>query len=471
METFIKKLHINAPAEKVFCWHARPGAFERLSPPWERVRVIERTGGIENGARVLLEIRTGPIRQRWHVEHRGYQNGKQFCDFQVRGPFAHWEHFHRVEPVGAQSCWLADEIQYRLPLGAIGRWLGGRFVRRKLAGLFAYRHEITAADVAAHHKTSGGTTMNIAMSGSHGLIGEQLIPFLTTGGHRVLRLVRKYPNGSRDSIPWDPEQGILELDRLEGCHAVVHLAGESIASGRWTEQRKAAIRDSRVQGTRALCESLAKLSQPPRVLVCASAIGFYGDRADEQLTEASPRGQGFLADVCDEWEQATQPAREKGIRVVNLRFGMVLSPAGGALAKMLTPFRLGAGGPMGNGQQFVSWIAIDDAIRAIHFAIVTETLQGPVNLVAPEAVTNREFAHTLGLVLRRPTLLAMPAFAARAVFGEMADELLLASTRVAPAKLNDSKFEFRHPRLEHALRHLLGKNAKTKTTIQTDSLR
>jgi len=237
--------------------------------------------------------------------------------------------------------------------------------------------------------------------------------------------------------------------------AVVHLAGENIAAGRWTERQKARIRDSRVKGTRLLCDLLARYSPPPKALVCASAVGYYGDRGDEILKEESASGSDFLSDVCGEWEAATQTAVERGIRVVNLRIGVVLSPLGGALAKMLTPFKLGAGGVIGSGRQYMSWIALDDAVRAFHFALTNQSLHGPVNAVAPNAVTNRDFTRTLGRVLSRPTVFPMPAFAARLAFGEMADALLLASTRVQPARLLAGGFTFRYPDLEGALRHLL----------------
>jgi uncharacterized protein (TIGR01777 family) len=280
-----------------------------------------------------------------------------------------------------------------------------------------------------------------------------LVSFLTAGGHRVIRLVRKPPSG--DDVQWDPTEGVRDLSRLEGVDAVIHLAGENIAAGRWTPQRKDEIRRSRVEGARRLSESLAKLSQRPKALVSASAIGFYGDRGDEILTEDSALGMDFLAQVCQEWEAATEPAARAGIRVVRLRFGMILSPMGGALRKMLLPFRLGAGGRMGSGAQYVSWIAIDDAIGAIHHAVGAESLHGPVNAVSPAPVTNAEFTRVLARVLSRPAIFPMPAFAARLAFGEMADALLLASARVMPTRLQASGYRFRFPELEGALRHLL----------------
>jgi len=294
--------------------------------------------------------------------------------------------------------------------------------------------------------------MKILVSGSTGLVGSALVPFLLTGGHQVARLVRSQPTAGGE-VPWDPAAGRLEATNLEGLDAVVHLAGERI-TGRWTAAKKARIRSSRVQGTRLLAETLAR---PPKTLVCASAIGYYGHRGDELLREESPPGAGFLAEVCREWEAAARPAAEKGIRVVQLRIGVVLSAAGGALALMLTPFKLGLGGRVGTGQQYMSWIALDDLAGIIQHALANESLRGPVNAVAPRAITNREFTKTLGRVLGRPTIFPMPAFAARLAFGQMADELLLASARVEPTRLIASGYKFRTPELEAALRHLLGK--------------
>jgi uncharacterized protein len=299
--------------------------------------------------------------------------------------------------------------------------------------------------------------MHILVTGSTGLVGSTLIPVLTAEGHRVSCLVRsKSKMGNRDTY-WDPAAGELYSPGLEGLDAVVHLAGESIAGGRWTAARKARIRDSRIQGTRLLSQTIAQLARPPKVFISASAVGYYGDRADEVLTEQSPPGSNFLAGVCHEWESATEPAAQHGIRVVILRLGVVLSSKGGALAKMLTPFRMGVGGIVGSGKQYMSWIAIDDLVRIIIHALKTESFNGPTNAVAPNPVTNAEFTKSLGRALRRPTVFPMPAFAARLALGKMADELLLASARVVPPKLLASGFVFRHPDLESALADLFGK--------------
>ena len=298
--------------------------------------------------------------------------------------------------------------------------------------------------------------MRILISGGSGLVGSELIPFLTTGGHQVSKLVRAEPKNERE-IRWQPDAGQIDASRLEGFDGVVHLAGDNIASGRWTAAKKQTIRDSRVKSTMLLCEALARLASPPKTLVCASATGFYGARGDELLDEESRSGTGFLADLCRDWEASAAAAREKGIRVVHLRIGIVLTPKGGALKSMLTPFNLCVGGVFGSGRQYWSWITIDDLTGAIRHALFTERLSGPANAVTQNPVTNREFTKALGKVISRPTIFPMPAFAARAVLGEMADELLLASARVMPKRLVETGYTFAYPELEGALRHVLGR--------------
>ena|SRR5687768_13007859 len=300
--------------------------------------------------------------------------------------------------------------------------------------------------------------MKVLISGSHGLVGSALVKSLAEDAHEVVRLVRDQRDLAALEIGWHPNEGRINAQQLEGLDAVVHLAGESIASGRWTEEKKRAIRDSRVKGTRLLSETIAQLSRPPAVFLSASAIGYYGNRGDEVLTETSRPGNDFLASVCVEWEEATRPAAEKGIRTVNTRFGIILDRDGGALAKMLTPFRMGIGGRIGDGRQWMSWIALDDVVNALKFLLRDSAVRGPVNVVAAHPVTNAEFTKTLGRVLSRPTFFPVPAFGARLAFGEMADALLLSSQRVEPGVLADRGFAPYWPSLEPALRHLLQKD-------------
>ncbi|MBN2337224.1 MAG: TIGR01777 family oxidoreductase [Acidobacteria bacterium] len=301
--------------------------------------------------------------------------------------------------------------------------------------------------------------MRILITGSTGLVGSALVSHLAAHRHRPLHMVRRPPRGD-DEIRWDIEAGTLDPSSLEGLDAVVHLAGENIASGRWTAERKRRIMQSRVLGTRLLARSLARLDTPPRVLISVSAVGYYGDRGEEALDEESGPGTGFLAEVCRAWEAEAAPAAERGIRVVHPRLGMVLSARGGALDRMLPAFRAGFGGRIGSGRQYMSWIALDDLVGVILHAIEHDTLHGPVNAVSPHPVTNADFTRVLARALGRPALLALPAFTARLALGQMADELLLASARVSPRKLEASGYRFLYPRLEDTLGRLFGPESK-----------
>jgi uncharacterized protein (TIGR01777 family) len=297
--------------------------------------------------------------------------------------------------------------------------------------------------------------MIIAITGSSGLVGTALIHALEADGHLIRPVVRRATRQGANEIRWDPENGTIDAAEFAGVDAVVHLAGENIAGHRWTQSFKDKILASRVRSTKLLSDTLANLASKPTVLISASAIGCYGSRGSELVDESATNGRGFLAEVCQQWEAATASAKAADIRVVNLRIGFVLSKDGGGLAKMLTPFRLGLGGVIGSGQQYISWIALDDLVRVIQFTLSAAALVGPVNATAPNPVTNREFTKTLGSVLHRPTIFPMPAFAAKLAFGEMADDMLLSSIRVEPHALDNARFEFRYPQLEAALRHIL----------------
>ncbi len=294
----------------------------------------------------------------------------------------------------------------------------------------------------------------VLVTGASGLIGTKLVAALEADGKRVLRAVRRSAQNDQE-ISWDPAAGKIDRDKLEGLDAVVHLAGANIAGKRWTSAYKQLLIDSRVDGTTLLAKTIASLDRKPRVFACASAIGYYGDRGSTELDESATCGNSYLPELCMQWERSCQAACDAGIRTANMRIGVVLSPEGGALKKMLTPFRMGGGGILGNGRQYFSWISVDDAVRAIRFVVENESLAGPVNLVTPNPVTNREFTKTLGRVLSRPTVLPMPAFAARLLFGDMADALLLASARVVPSSLGQAGFRYQHAQLEPALQHLL----------------
>ncbi len=429
------RTELPVPASEAFRWHARPGAFLRLSPPWGRVEVQEASGGIEDGARLVMRVGTPPLSVRWVAVHRGYEEGRRFVDVQESGPFARWTHEHVFEESGPGRSRLLDRIDYALPFGRAGELFGDAFVRRSLSRLFRYRGAVTAGDLSRHAPYLGRDPLRIAITGASGLVGTQLAAFLTTGGHEVLRVPR----------------GRIDHESLEGQDAVVHLAGESIAGGRWTEERKAEILASRVDGTKRLAEGLSVLRTPPGVFLCASAVGYYGDCGEERVDEDAPPGAGFLAKVARAWEGATSPAEAAGIRTVRMRFGVILTSRGGALAKMLLPFKLGAGGPIGDGRQGFSWIALDDAIYAIHHAIRNGDLRGPVNVVAPEPLSQREFARALGRALHRPAVIPLPKPVVKALFGQLGEEALLGGQFVEPAVLRRSGFTWSAARLDEAL--------------------
>jgi uncharacterized protein (TIGR01777 family) len=300
---------------------------------------------------------------------------------------------------------------------------------------------------------SSSPTSMVAVTGATGLIGSALVEQLRASGARVRRLVRP-GGGGADDVEWDPMRGVLAPNALDGVDAVVHLAGEPIAQ-RWSADKKRSIRETRVRGTELLARTIADMSGGPRVLLSGSAVGYYGDRGDELLDEQSAAGTDFLARVAREWEQATASASDAGVRVVHVRTGVVLSPKGGALAKLLLPFRMGVGGPIGNGHQWMSWISLHDQLRAMEHALASSDMAGPVNFVAPNPVTNAEFASTLGLVLTRPALVPVPSVAVELLYGEMARATILAGQRVLPKALAASGFEFAHPTLEQALRYEL----------------
>jgi uncharacterized protein (TIGR01777 family) len=454
-EIFRRSVRIERPAAQVFAWHERPGAFARLCPPWERVEVTRHTGGIRAGARVSLRTKVGPVWARWEIEHRDFVAGRQFRDVLLQGPFAKWEHLHLIEPAGDRACVLTDEIRYRLPLGALGRLGGGAFTRRQLARMFAYRHAVTRADL---EMIAAGAARCVVVSGASGLVGRSLVALLLTQGHAVRRLVRREPRGV-DEFFWNPAEGVIAPAALIGADAVIHLGGANVAGGRWTAARKAEILRSRVEGTRTLAAGIAALApgRRPKVVISAAAVGIYGDRGMERLNEDAGRGGGFLADVSGAWEGELAAIEALGVRTVALRTGVVLTPAGGALAKMLPALVLGVGGRLGTGQQQMSWIAPEDLEALYLRAMTDETWRGAFNATAPGPVSNAEFTAKLARVLGRPAIFPVPAAVLRLIFGEMADETLLASTAAVPARAQAAGFAWRYSGLEAALRHELGR--------------
>jgi len=453
---FSKQSSIPEPVESVFAWHGRPGAIERLSPPWAPVRLIRRTGALEPGAEVDLELSPfWPFSFRWLARHTECEENRMFRDVQVEGPFARWTHTHRFTPDGVNACVLEDEVEYALPLGTLSSPLFDGMIRNRLEKIFACRHSTTIADID-DHRSNGLNPMNILVTGSNGVIGQALIPFLTTGGHRVIRLIRRPPRPGTGCSYWDPMAGNIDLCEKDNIDAVIHLAGENISQGAWTADKKKRIIESRTRGTAILANALAKFDNPPKVFLSASAIGYYGNRGDRRMTEDYGPGDDFISEVCAAWEEAAAPAAAAGIRTVNMRIGVVLTPLGGALQRLLPVFRMGLGGRIGTGKQYVSWIGIDDVLGTVLHLLAHPEIEGPVNLVAPNPVTNADLAKALGKALTRPARIPVPATAIRTAFGQMGKETILSSTRVEPQRLVESGYRFRHPDLESALGHVLG---------------
>ncbi len=471
MPTFTRRTRTPVPPEALFTWHARPGAFERLAPPWQPVRLAE-FEGTGAGQRAVIELGPGPRPLRWVAEHHPLPDEERqhgalgFVDEQVSGPFAAWRHTHRMLPAEDPGrSVLEDHVEYELPLAPIAYPLAGDRAERELLRLFAYRHRVTREDLA-RHAAADLSSLTVAITGSTGLLGSALAALLTTGGHTVVRLVRStqqataWRRGPRERAAyWNPARGEIDRAALEGVDAVVHLAGESVFAPRWSREKKARILDSRARGTRLLADTLATLKRPPRVLLSASASGYYGDSGDETVTEQAGPGEGFLAEVCRAWEAATAPAEQAGIRTCRLRIGVVLSPAGGFLGTAFPAFWLGLGGSVGSGRGWMPWVALDDVLYAVLHLLARDDLAGPFNLSAPHPVRQKDLTDDLGAVLRRPSVLRIPASLARTAGGEAAREMALKSVRMQPERLLNSGFRFAYPLLDGALRHLLGRTA------------
>lgn len=444
---------VEHPLRDVWQWHARPGAMRRLVPPWQPMTVVSEAQSLADGVAVLGL----PGGLRWVARHQpdAYVDGHRFVDElssdgvtswppRLAGP---WRHTHTFEQDGSGTR-IHDRVEAAVPAA---------FLRP----MFAYRHRQLIGDLAAHQRAevAGVQPLTVAVTGASGLVGAALCAFLTTGGHRVIRLVRR-PAQNADERQWDPDAPAADL--LRGVDAVIHLAGESIA-GRFTDSHRKAIRDSRIEPTRRLAEAAATTDGGPSTFICASAIGYYGyDRGDVTLTEDASRGDGFLAEVVTDWEAATVPAADAGLRVVLVRTGIVQAAAGGTL-KLLRPlFAAGLGGRLGDGKQWLSWIGLDDLVDVYHRALYDSELHGPVNAVAPEPVRNTEYTKELARVLHRPALLPVPSIGPRVLLGAQgARELAEANQRVLPTKLLAAGHPFRHTHVAEALAHQLGRDVPT----------
>ena len=460
---FVKKSFIPTKVEILFNYHKQDGALERLVPPWSGLDLVEKTGGINNGDISIFRISLGPLKFRWIAQHFGYIQNEQFQDKMIRGPFKTWVHTHSFLSEGLNNSILEDKIEYQPKFGQIGSRIFQNKIQTYLNQLFIYRSRLLTSDLSIEKNVSE-KGKNILISGSHGLIGSALIPLLTSvGEHKITRLVKfrgKHSDSNKNNekiVYWDPEnKKKLNHKDFEGFDIIIHLAGENIF-GRWTKEKKQRIFNSRVKDTKFLSELLTNTSNPPSLVVCASAIGYYGNNYGEHLSEDSSPGEGFLSEVCQGWEAATKDISKIGCRVVNLRFGNVLSPRDGILQKLLMSYKRGLGLTIGNNDQYFNWISIEDVIKSIFFIIINKSIQGPVNIVSSKPVTNFDFFNTVKKLYSTKLSFSVNKNVARMIFGQMSEELLASNIYVIPKKLVSNGYTFFNPNLEDALRFLLGK--------------
>lgn len=439
--------------DDLYNWHANPGALERLLPPWERTQVIEKHGGLDPGGEITLKMHFGKIPFTFVAHHIKNEPGVMFQDVQHKGPFALWSHCHYFSKTD-RGARLDDKVEYRLPLHRILPKRVQSFVQKELERTFTHRQKVLTCDLNRHQKYSQ-KPLKILISGASGVIGSHLTPFLTTGGHQVWTLVRRQPDAEKNEIYWNPATGEIDSDSFPDLDGIIHLAGEYIGLGRWSEQRKQRVVESRTKGTGLLVETMLKLRHRPKVFLSGSAIGYYGDTGQTVIGESASPGTGFLSHVCKLWEDAAKPAQEAGIRTVLMRMGVGLSCKGGALEKLIAaPF--GYVRRFGDGKQAFSWISMDDLIAAILHCLVTESLSGPVNIVSPNPVTNEDMIATVAELTGRAFLPGVPAGMLKLLYGDMAKEILLAGCRASCQKLQDSGFTFSYPVLKDSMASQLG---------------
>ncbi|MBT4525996.1 MAG: TIGR01777 family protein [Deltaproteobacteria bacterium] len=455
-KVFQKSTIVDVPVSSVFNWHERPGALNRMAPPWDPLIVISSDESILPGAQSLLKMKLGPFSYKWLAEHQNYIINQQFQDQQVKGPLAYWCHTHLFDEVNDSQSRLTDKIEYRLPGFGMGDFIMGNNIKEKLNRIFRYRHRVLKRDLMLHQQFSDQKPLKILISGGGGIIGSALIPFLTTGGHQVIRLVRNQAQANKKQIFWDPIKGEIDKANIGDIDVVIHLAGENIGEGRWTPLKKKRILDSRINSTKLLLDFMKELPSKPRVFLSASAIGYYGNRQDQFLTEEDHSGNDFISEVCHLWETEAMKAENISIRTCLLRIGVVLTPLGGALARLHGMFKIGLGAKLGQGDQYLSWIGMDDVLSSIYHLIYHEDINGPVNLVSPNPVTNKEFTNILAGILGTKANKSIPEWLIQKTFGQLGDEIVLSSTKVIPQILSSHQYHFIHDNLKDYLTEQLG---------------
>ncbi|WP_136809956.1 TIGR01777 family oxidoreductase [Desulfosediminicola flagellatus] len=460
-QKFIYRSVFPCTARELYDFHSRPGALERLLPPWDGSEVVWKKGSLAPGGKVLMKLKQGPISFPWEAHHIEEIPGVMFQDVQHKGPFAQFSHVHRFSdtPEGAL---LEDEIEFALPFQSLMPAIATRQVYKMLTSIFTYREHTLTEDLKLHARCSK-KPLRILISGASGVLGSVLVPLLTTGGHEVWTLVRRRADPHKNEIQWDPQNEILDLSSLPDLDGVIHLAGEYIGLGRWSPAKKRSVIESRTRGTHLLASAIAALPKKPDVFLSASAVGYYGDCGPQIIYEDHPEGNDFISEVCSLWEGAAAPAKEAGIRTVLMRLGVALTPRGGALQRLLVTTPLGFFKRFGIGNQYISWMSIDDMVSAMLHCLVTPAIEGPINIAAPEPVTNIELLQTLAKTSSLPQALDIPAWFLKILYGQMATEILLSGCRVSSGKLKESGFTFRHPTLPEALQTLLGKLENNQT--------
>lgn len=485
MALFSLSSDFNCPVETLFAYHEQAGAIDRLIPPWEPAQVASSNDSLQVGSIVEVDNWLGPLKQRWIAEHKALIHNELFVDQLNQSPFAKWVHSHRFKALNANRSSLNDEVDFKLPLDPLSR-IALPWAKNKLNAMFRFRHQITADDISFGQSLLPNlycsTAKRIGISGASGLIGRRTVALARALGIEVVRLERtnqsarsRWPRGVQSVSLIDWTKGTFHKANVENLDAWIHLGGVGIADRRWNNETKQAIRQSRTQSTSQIVSLLHQLDAPPKCFVCASGVGAFGNRNDEILSEQSSiepaqTGDDFLADVAREWEQTAKqyadPPKRGGeqtplrdpLRFAIARFGMVLHPRDGALSKLLLPFKLGLGGPVGSGKQYWPWVHIDDAASILLHLAIQPNCQGIYHVTAPDTLTNKAFSQTLGRVLHRPAILPAPSAAMRLLLGEMADSLLLSSVRATTDRLIESGYQFRFPKLDSALRNLLGAN-------------
>jgi len=452
LNTYKKDLYVNFVVEKLFSYHERSGVLRRLTPPWVNADVIKEPENLHVGSSPIIRLKKFGIKLDWNALHTEYDKNRFFKDVQIKGPFRFWQHSHYFNDISAGSSKLTDYVEYELPFPTILDTAIGGLVRKELDRMFHYRHSVTKNDLAIIDKYNA-PVKKILISGSGGVIGGELTTLLKMMGHKVYKLIRR-KSGREDDIVYEPYSGYIS-DSLEGFDIIIHLAGAPIGKGKWTDKKKKIIRESRINTTSFLVDKIKQLKRPPNVFFSASAIGYYGDRGGIELDEGSEKGTDFISDLCCDWEEEALKLKDT-CRVVVGRFGVVLTLKGGALKEYYNFYRFGLGFKIDSGEQWISWISLDDALYSVLECIFNKKIQGAVNIVSDSPVKQKDFAETLARFLKRPVFLKLPASFINGFFGQKGKEVLLAGSKVKPVKLKEQKYRFFYSDLKVAFAHLMG---------------